>query len=116
MEVILDCPVCFSGNYFEIGDVSRELQCDDCGFLLARESGDTQVPDRCIVCDSDSFYYASPFGMRFLGRDSICYVCETRYKNARINNPEAHFSFSSSERAQLSTCAQELKKRASHWH
>ena len=113
MTITIDCPVCNSRNTFVTG-TTEKLSCDDCGFLLA---DDSQVPsDKCLICGSKSFYYSSPFGLAFPGRDAVCYICGAHYRKARIDHPEPRFSEESFERAQQSHEARQFKERASHWH
>lgn len=113
VKITIDCPVCNSRNAF-VTEKTETLSCDDCGFLLASNS---QVPtDRCLFCESRSFYYSSPLGVSLLGRDIVCYVCGAHYRKARIDDPEPRFSEESFERAQQSNKAREFKARASHWH
>lgn len=109
----IDCPVCSSNNTFITG-ATEKLSCDDCGFLFADNS---QAPTgKCLFCGSGSFYYFSPFGLSFLGRDSVCYVCEAHYRNEKIGDPEPDFSEESFARAQQSIEARRFKERASDWH
>lgn len=109
----IDCPVCVSTNVFVTGAVEK-LFCKDCRFLFAENS---QLPaDECLICGSRSFYYFSPFGLSFLGRDTVCYVCEAHYRNVQIDNPERRFSEESFARAEQSVEAQRFKERAENWH
>ena len=78
----IDCPVCVSRNVFVIGAVEK-LSCDDCGFLFTENS--QLLTGKCLICGSGSFYYFSPFGLSFLGRDSVCYVCEAHYRNVSMD-------------------------------
>ena len=113
VTITIDCPVCNSRNSFVTG-TTEKLSCDDCGFLLAANS---QLPvDKCIFCGSGSFYFFSPFGLGFLGHDSVCYVCDAHYRKTQINNPDPSYSEESFARAQQSNEAQQFKERASHWH
>jgi|ERR1044072_670805 predicted nucleic acid-binding Zn-ribbon protein len=113
MTIKIECPVCNSSNAFVIG-ANEKLTCEDCGFLFAENS---QVPTgECLICGSRFFYYESPFGLSFLGRDTVCYVCEAHYRKMRIGSPEPHFSEESFAQAEQSVEAQRFKERASHWH
>lgn len=94
---------------------TENLHCQDCEFLLSHISS-TQTPDQCIFCGNKRFYYESPFGLRFLGRDSVCYVCDAHYKNTRIDDPEPRFSMDSFEEAQQLPYKQQLKARANAWY
>jgi hypothetical protein len=90
-RVFIDCPVCCSGNRFRLEDAGEELACDDCGFVLAGapelKAGD---PARCVFCGGEHFYYESPLPL--LGKDSICYVCEAKYKGVRMHGSGQKFS------------------------
>ena len=109
----IDCPVCNSRNTFVTG-ATEELSCNDCGFLFADNS---QVPTgKCLFCGSRAFYYSSPFGLSFLGRDTVCYVCGARYRKVQIDNPEPRFSEQSFAQAQQSVEAGRFKERVNHWH
>lgn len=113
MKVLIDCPVCYSGNTFETKN-GDEMRCNDCGFLLAQNGNTSQ--GRCIFCGNGRFYFSSPFGLPFLGRDSVCYVCGAGYKKTRINSPEPRFSDQSFQHAQQSPYAEQFKERARGWH
>ena len=112
-NIKIDCPVCVSSNTFVTG-ATEKLFCEDCGFLFAENS---QLPTgECLVCGSRSFYYSSPFGLSFLGRDTVCYVCEAHYRNVQIDSTEPGFSEESFARAEQSVEARRFKERADHWH
>ena len=102
----IECPVCNSGNTF-ITERAEKLSCEDCGFLFAENSHTT--PGACLICGSRSFYYFSPFNLSFLGRDSVCYVCEAHYRKVQIGNPDRGFSEESFARAEQSDEARRLK-------
>jgi ribosomal protein S27E len=101
-EVFIACPVCFSGNHFQLDQVEQKIaSCEDCGFVLAETLGPkASVDEECIFCGNSNFYFESPLGLLFLGRDSICYVCEARYKTAWVNNPDEKYDERLSEKYQ----------------
>ena len=84
MRLIVVCPACSSGNYFDTGEIKGELRCQDCGFALSKGSSiEPAGMKECIICGSIRFYHNYPFFLWFLLGDSVCYVCETRYKNLK---------------------------------
>lgn len=87
----------------------EELACKNCGFILA-ESLEKNISkaEECVFCGSEHFYMEAPLDLSFLGRASICYVCETRYKGIIINNPEEKYTERGARAARKS-------KAASHW-
>lgn len=107
--MFIACPVCFSGSSFQLERPGREFACDDCGFVFA-ESRESNIPeaDECIFCAGGHFYFESPLDLSFLGRASICYVCEARYKGVGINNPDESYKQEGARGARGS-------KAASHW-
>lgn len=111
-EVFIACPVCFSGNHFQLHPSEQKLACDDCGFILAENlSINSSKSEGCIFCGNRKFYFESPLGLLFLGRDSICYVCEARYKTACVNDPDEKYDERMSERSQSSESAMQWKER-----
>ena len=104
----IDCPDCNTGNTFVTGGTEK-LTCEDCGFLFADNS--QEVSGQCLICGGRSFYYFSPFNLSFLGRDSVCYICEAHYRKVQMGNPDRDFSEESFERAQQSVEAQRFKER-----
>jgi hypothetical protein len=116
-EVFIACPVCFSGNHFQLDGVERELACTDCGFVLAENlSPKASHADECIFCGNRDFYFESPLGFLFLGRDSICYVCEARYKTAWINNADEKYDQRLSEQYQSSASALRWRERIERYN
>jgi hypothetical protein len=112
-EVAIDCPVCRSGNRFELGRGVGALACDDCGFVLAEEP----APDRfgageCVFCGGGSFYSESPLALPFLRRDAVCYVCGARYKGARSGRPGEKFKQEEEERARAGAASARWHGRA----
>jgi hypothetical protein len=110
--VSINCPVCYSGNYFQLAQLDRELACSDCTFIL------TDVPvletidsGRCIFCSSQHFYFESPFCLRFLGRSTVCYLCEAQYKGVTINEPDENYNEDVATDVQESEAAVKLKER-----
>jgi hypothetical protein len=109
-KVFIDCPVCCSGNRFRLGDTGEKLACDDCGFVLSG-APELRVADagRCVFCGGGYFYFESP--LPFLGKDSICYVCEAKYKGARVHKPEQKFSPGTQAEAQDSDASKRWRQR-----
>ena len=77
--------------------------CADCGFAMAENPG-PQISDseECIFCRSRHFYFESPLDLSILGRASICYVCEARYKGVGIDQPDEKYDQESAGRARRS--------------
>lgn len=87
----------------------EELACDDCGFVLAESSeSNFSEAEECLFCGSDHFYLEAPLDLSFLGRATICYVCEARYKGVVIDSPEEKYTERGARSARRSTAA-------SHW-
>lgn len=109
IKVFIDCPVCRSGNSFQLEDAGEGSACGDCGFVLAgaTEPGDTG-DGRCVFCGGASFYLESPLPL--LGKDSVCYVCEAKY-SARVHTAEQQFSSDSHAEAQNSDAAKRWQQR-----
>ncbi len=102
-EVYIACPVCFSGNSFQIDEAEGDLTCADCGFLLAENLGrDISESEECIFCESSYIYFESLIELFSLGRASICYVCEARYKGIRIDHPDEKYSEEGAQSARSS--------------
>lgn len=111
-EVFIACPVCFSGNYFQLNPAKQRLDCDDCGFVLAEDSSlNISESVACVFCGNRRFYFESPLGLAFLGRDSICYVCEARYKTAWVNEPDEKYDERVSAISQRTESALRWKER-----
>ncbi|MDT5059870.1 MAG: hypothetical protein QOH63_329 [Acidobacteriota bacterium] len=116
-EVFIACPVCFSGNHFQLDRLEQKLACEDCGFVLAENlSLNASEAEECIFCGNRDFYFESPLGLLFLGRDSICYVCEARYKTAWVNDPDEKYDQKLSERSQTSESAMRWKERIEQYN
>jgi hypothetical protein len=113
MSVTIDCPVCSSSNYFSNRQLVGRLLCRDCGFVLSENAlTANSTLTVCFFCENDEwFYYESPFGLNFLGRNAICHVCEAQYKNTRIDHPELRFNADSQEHASRSTFAEAWRNR-----
>ncbi|MDQ3817370.1 MAG: hypothetical protein M3362_06735 [Acidobacteriota bacterium] len=71
--------------------------------------------EECIFCGSEHFYMESPLDLTFLGRASICYVCEARYKGVVINNPEEKYTERGARRACRSKAASRWKERVERY-
>lgn len=113
--VTVDCPVCRSGNGFDLGDAGEPFTCGDCGFTLAN-AGAGLDSGRCIICGNDRFYFESPFSMTFLGRTTRCYVCDARYDGVHLSQADANYSDETAIAIATSTAATNLKARVEHWH
>ena len=60
---------------------------------MAKNPGpDISESEECIFCGSRYFYFESPLDLFFLGRASICYVCEARYKGVGIDHPDEQYN------------------------
>jgi hypothetical protein len=115
--VSVHCPVCLTGNRFNLASAKRELTCEDCGFLLADASAfDGLASARCIICGNDRFYFESPLNLKFLGRAATCYVCEAQYKGIAGIQPDAKYSDATAESLLGSGAARSLKERSARWH
>ena len=67
--------------------------------------------EECFFCGSRHFYFESPLELGFLGRASICYVCEARYKGIEIDNPEDKYNQRDALSARMSESALHWKER-----
>lgn len=115
--MFIACPVCFSGNGFQFEQPGRELACEDCGFVLTENlASNISEPAECIFCGSKHFYFEAPLDLSFLGRASICYVCEARYKGVVINDPEEKYTQKGALSARNSEAALHWKKRAEEFN
>ena len=78
---------------------------------------ESNVPEleECIFCGSTYFYFEAPLDLAFLGRASICYICEARYKGIGIDNPDEKYNESSARRAKKSRFALHWKERATQY-
>ena len=112
-KVSIDCPVCRSGNSFNLKRSDRELACEDCGFILA-EVPELKVIDsgRCIFCGSEHFYFDSPLSLSFLGRSTVCYVCEAKYKGVKVNDPDEKYNEEVAKNIRESEAAVNLKRKS----
>src|SRR5207253_4410669 len=116
-EVFIACPACFSGNSFQLEDREQEFACVDCGFALTESlAPNLSEPEECIFCRSSHFYFEAPLDLSFLGRASICYVCEARYKGVIINDPEEKYIEEGALRARMSEAALRWKKKVEQHH
>ena len=109
-KVFIDCPICCSRNRFQLEDAGEELACEDCGFVLA-VAPELKATDseRCVFCGGEYFYLESPLPL--LGKDSICYICEAKYKGARMREPERKFSPDAQAKAQNSDASKRWRRR-----
>jgi hypothetical protein len=70
---------------------------------MAKNPGtDISEAEDCMFCGSRYFYFESPLDLFFLGRASICYVCEARYTGVEIDHPEGQYNEESARSAQRS--------------
>ncbi|HYG79012.1 MAG TPA: hypothetical protein VD861_01415 [Pyrinomonadaceae bacterium] len=69
-------------------------------------------PEECIFCGGGYFYYESPLDLSFLGRASICYVCEARYKGVVVDTPDESYQQEGARRAGRSEAASRWRGRA----
>jgi hypothetical protein len=59
---------------------------------MAKNPGpDISGSEDCMFCGSRYFYFESPLDLFFLGRASICYVCEARYTGVGIDHPDEQY-------------------------
>ena len=58
----------------------------------------------------------APLDLSFLGRASICYVCEARYKGIVINNPEEKYTEQGARAARKSKAASHWKERVEQYN
>ena len=92
-EVFIACPVCYLGNCFQLEGPEAAFTCADCDFVLAENLGPgVSESEKCIFCGSRHFYFESPLDLSILGRASICYVCEARYKGVGIDPPDEKYN------------------------
>jgi hypothetical protein len=116
-EVFIACPVCFSGNSFQLEEREQELACVDCGFAMTESlAPNLSEPEECVFCGSSHFYFEAPLDLSFLGRASICFICEARYKGVVINNPEEKYSEGGALRARISKAALRWKEKVELHH
>jgi hypothetical protein len=102
-EVFIACPVCYSGNCFQLKRSEEDFSCADCGFFLAKNPGsDISESEECIFCGSRYFYFEWLLDLFFLGRASICYVCEARYKGVGIDHPDEKYNLGGAQSARRS--------------
>ena len=112
-EVYIACPVCYSGNCFRLGAAVGDFACEDCGFELARDSGPSgSGSEECIFCGGRHFYFEGLLDLTFLGRATICYVCEARYKRAVVGQPDEKYNEEGAGRARRSWAASRWDDRA----
>ena len=109
--MFIACPVCFTGSSFQLERPGLALSCANCGFVFTENPPPSMSdPDECIFCGSRYFYYESPLDLSFLGRATICYVCEARYKGVGIDNPDEAYKHEVARNARSSAAASRWKK------
>ena len=92
------------------------LTCAVCGFVFAENlRPNISEPEECIFCGGGYFYFESPLDLSFLGRASICYVCEARYKGVRLDNPDESYKPEHALSARRSGAASRWKERAEQY-
>ena len=70
---------------------------------MAKNPGpDMSESEECIFCGSRYFYFESLLDLFFLGRASICYICEARYKGVGIDHPDEKYNQGGARRARRS--------------
>jgi hypothetical protein len=112
-EAFIACPVCCSGSCFQLQRPEREFACESCQFVLAKNL-DLNISEfkECIFCSSKYFYFEALLDLSFLGRASICYVCEARYKGIEIDTPDDRYNEQVARSARRSKFALYWKERA----
>jgi hypothetical protein len=111
-EVLIACPVCYSGNQFQLERPEQELSCHDCGFVLGKNLElKISESENCVFCGSNYFYFESPLDLSFLGRAAICYVCEARYKGSSMDNPDEEYKKVVARNARRSSPALRWRER-----
>jgi hypothetical protein len=102
-EVFIACPVCYSGNCFQLEQPEGDFACADCGFALTKNPGlNISESDACIFCGSRHFYFESLLDLSILGSASICYVCEARYKGMEFDHPDDKYTEEGARSARVS--------------
>ena len=112
-EVFIACPVCYSGNCFQLERPEGDFTCVDCGFTLAKNPGPSiSESEECIFCGGCYFYFESLLDLSILGRASICYVCEARYKGVEIDHPDEKYDQEGARRFRSSAFSLRWNERA----
>jgi hypothetical protein len=114
--VSINCPVCCSGNSFQLGQSERELVCDDCGFILANAELKAIDSGRCIFCGSEHFYFDLPLSLPFFGRSTVCYVCEAQYEGVKVSDADQKYNEEVANNLQESEVAVKLKERVERYN
>jgi hypothetical protein len=115
--VSVDCPVCCSGNHFNLDENNPGFICRDCGFLLADAATlEGLTLGRCVICGNDRFYLELTIELKFLGRVPRCYVCDAEYRGIASLQTDDKYSYETREALLNSVEAQGLKERADLWH
>lgn len=116
-EVFIACPVCYSGNCFQLGGAEADFTCVDCGFVLAKNPvPNISEPKECIFCGSRYFYFEWLLEVFFLGRASICYVCEARYKGVGIDHPDEKYKQGGARSARRSWASSRWTERVKRYN
>lgn len=88
--------------------------CVDCTFELAESL--KFVRQKCAFCGGDRFFRESPFGLAFLGRYLVCYVCDAEYDQKANFVAAKKFEQLVADEMQKTTLAEAWKARAAKWH
>ena len=120
LEAFIDCPVCYSGNYFDFDKPLQEVACEDCGFILADISElKNSIIDKCIFCGNQYFYFEYPLGfsfLSFLGKKIVCYLCEATYfKDISPEFLDQKYNSQTEKEIKNSGISQRLKKRINRY-
>jgi len=115
-KVSVNCPVCYSGNSFDLSAAKQPaLLCDDCGFILS-ENQNAMDSGICIFCGNGKFYADSFLSITFLGTYLVCYVCEAKYKGFAVNAPDKKFDEETARQLRDSDAGINLKQRVKRYY
>ena len=115
-NVSVNCPVCYSGNTFDLTDTNRAaLLCEDCKFVLS-ENKHIINSGRCIFCGNGKFFIESFLSLTILGRSLVCYVCEAKYKGFKTTTADDKFQAETALRLENSAAAADLKERVKRYN
>jgi len=116
-NVSVNCPVCYSGNTFDLTDTNRAaLLCEDCKFVLS-ENKHVINSGRCIFCGNGKFFIEFFLSLPILGSSSlVCYVCEAKYKGFKKNAADEKFDTKTALRLENSAAAVNLRERVKRYN
>ena len=113
-QAYIDCPICYSGNFFDFENKEFEIDCDDCGFRLLEKDilpiNNFGKTHNCYFCFNEKFY----FDKTFFGNKSntiICYLCKAKYYESQIENADESFDPYNYRRTKRSEQATKLQER-----